>query len=125
MKKENSPMTTQTESFGQLFKSERVKLKKTLREVGDYVGKSVSYLSDVEHGRKGAPDLETVRKIEEFFLITDGRLVKVASAERWRIPRSIMQQAKRRAVADFLLRADEITDDDIDEFLSQKLNKQG
>lgn len=117
-------MTKEKKTFGELFKEERVARKVILREIGEYVNKSVSYLSDVEHGRKGAPDLETVRKIEEFLLITDCRLVNAASNERWTLPRNVIKQVQnRRALADFLMRADEYSDSEINDFLNQKRNK--
>ncbi len=116
-------MTTTINTFGQLFKVERVKRKITLSEVGEYVGKLPSYLSDIEHGRKGAPDLETVRKIEEFFLITDGRLVQAATSERWRLPKNVMRQVQQRtALADLLMRADEISDEALIDFLNKNLD---
>lgn len=119
-------MTTQSKTFGQLFKEARMNRRKTLREVGEYINKAVSYLSDVEHARKGAPDLETVRKIEEFLLITDGRLVSAASKERWSLPPNVIREAqKRRAIADFLMRADEFSDEDIDDFLNRKTQQRG
>ncbi len=117
-------MMTQKKTFGQLFKEERVKHKKTLSEVGEHVGKATSYLSDIEHGRKGAPDLETVKQIEEFLLITDGRLVQSAAAERWKLPRNVMRQVQdRRVLADLLMRAEEISDEAFNEFLDKNLER--
>ena len=111
--------------FGKIFREERLRVKKTLREIGEYVGKSIGYLSDIEHGRKGAPDLETVRKIEEFLLITDNRLVIVASQMRRIIPSDILKSVNRRpALADMLMRADDFTDEELQDFLARKEKKE-
>ena len=111
--------------FAKTFREERLRKKKTLREIAEYVGRSIGYLSDIEHGRKGAPDLETVRKIEEFLLITDHRLVTLASQMRRSIPNSIIQSVQRRPVlADILTRADDFTDEELLEFLASKGQKE-
>jgi transcriptional regulator with XRE-family HTH domain len=108
-------------TFGTAFREERLKKKKTLRAIGEYVGKSIGYLSDIEHGRKGAPDLETVRRIEEFLLITDNRLVNLASQERRDVPNYIIQSVSQRPVlADILMRADEFTDEELQNLLASK-----
>jgi transcriptional regulator with XRE-family HTH domain len=106
--------------FGKAFREERLKKKKTLRAIGEYVGKSIGYLSDVEHGRKGAPNLETVRLIEEFLLITNHRLVTLASQARRVVPNQILQSVNSRPVlADILMRADDFTDEELQVFLSR------
>lgn len=107
--------------FAKAFREERMKKKKTLREIGEYVGKSIGYLSDIEHGRKGAPDLETVRRIEEFLLIPDNRLVNLASQMRRIVPSQVMQSLnKRPALADILMRADDFTDEELQDILARK-----
>ncbi|HEX8397507.1 MAG TPA: XRE family transcriptional regulator [Pyrinomonadaceae bacterium] len=98
-------------SFGEMFKEERVKKGVILREIGKVVNKSVAYLSDVEHGRRGAPDLETVAKIEKILRITDGRFVTAAARERAGLPSQLIKKVTRRQpVANLLLRADHIPD---------------
>ncbi|BET60305.1 helix-turn-helix domain-containing protein [Geobacter sp. 60473] len=68
-------------NFGQLLKEARKKSEKTLKEVSQAAGLSLGYISDIEQGRRKAPALETVRKIEAYLKITDGRLVKAAELE--------------------------------------------
>ena len=110
--------------FSIAFREERLNRKKTLREIAEYTNKSIGYLSDIEHGRKGAPDLETVRKIEEFLLITDNKLVNLASKQRMSVPADIIQNIQRRpALADILMRADDFTDEDFQTFLNSKPEK--
>jgi len=70
-----------TMSFGQLLKEARKKAEKTLKEVGQATGLSLSYISDLEQRRRKAPAVEVVRKIEAFLGIKDGSLMKAAKAE--------------------------------------------
>lgn len=110
--------------FSKAFREERLKKKKTLREIAEYVDKSIGYLSDIEHGRKGAPDLETVRKIEEFLLVTDNKLVNLASKQRMTMPAEVMQSIQKLpALADILLRADDFTNEDFVDLLKRKEEK--
>jgi HTH-type transcriptional regulator, competence development regulator len=68
-------------SFGQLLKEARKKAERTLKEVGQAAGLSLSYISDLEQRRRKAPAVEVVRKIEAFLGIKDGSLTKAAKAE--------------------------------------------
>ena len=107
-------MNQPDKTFGELLREERSRQRKLLKEVGDHVGKSVTYMSDLEHGRKRAPDLAVVAKIEQFLFISDGRLAKAASTERFSIPRSLIRETQRRGVMkEVLLRATEMTDEQI------------
>jgi len=67
--------------FGQLLKEARKKSEKTLKEVSQVAGLSLSYVSDIEQRRRKAPAAEIVKKIEAFLGITDGTLVKAAQSE--------------------------------------------
>lgn len=67
--------------FGQLLKEARKKSEKTLKEVSQVGGISLSYVSDIEQRRRKAPAVEIVRRIEAFLGITDGALVKAAQSE--------------------------------------------
>lgn len=68
-------------NFGQLLKEARKKSEKTLKEVSQVAGLSLGYISDIEQGRRKAPALETVRKVEAYLGVTDGRLVRAAQSE--------------------------------------------
>lgn len=97
------------ESFGQALKRLRTSKRKTLREVGSHTGKSISYLSDIEHDRKHPPKLETVHKIESFLGGEIGYLVNLALMARSTAKQSIAQRAKmNREFSTVLLRADEL-----------------
>lgn len=68
-------------SFGQLLKDARKRKAKTLREVSQAAGLSLSYLSDIERGRKKAPAKEIIEKIEIYLDIADKSLQKAAKNE--------------------------------------------
>lgn len=51
--------------FGLYIKSERKKAKLTLTELGDLIGYSNPYLSQIETGKKGIPSPELLKKLSE------------------------------------------------------------
>jgi transcriptional regulator with XRE-family HTH domain len=113
-------------SFAQLLKEARKKGEKTLKEVGQAAGLSLSYVSDLEQRRRKAPALEIVRKIEVFLGITDGSLVRAAKAE------SDMQLEvraifrKRPELNTQLLRAsDYYSEEELTEMIKGMLEKKG
>ena len=108
-------------SFGEAFRAARVANKVTLREIGVYVNKSIGYLSEIEHGRKRPPDLDTVSGIEEFLGIKDGRLMALARMGRKDISKRIMARPQLQAL---LLRADDLDDEGLDNLI-RKLDKEG
>jgi transcriptional regulator with XRE-family HTH domain len=106
-------------TFGEALKDARVAKRRTLREVGDRVGYSVSYLSDIEQDRRGAPDLEKVRKIQEFLEVRDNSLVDLASRLRTKLPTEITQRIQRRPRLEALLaRADNLDDDGLEKLIA-------
>ena len=68
--------------FGEVLKEARLRRRATLRDLSVYSGKSISYLSDIEQGRRRPPKVEIVKKFEEFLGIKSGELVNVAKQER-------------------------------------------
>ena len=100
------------ESFGKALKKARVSRKATLREVGDYISKTIGYLCDIEHDRKRPPDLDTVTKIEDFLSINDGHLLNLARKIRSSVKPTWTQRLKRNPeMSTVLLRADQLPDD--------------
>lgn len=111
--------------FGKAFRDERLRVRMTLREIAEFTGKAISYWSDVEHGRKGAPDLETVSKIEERFAISDHHLVNLAAKERRRVPREVWRSIRTRPdLASLFLRASELDETQVQEWIA-KLDEKG
>ncbi|MBM3209307.1 helix-turn-helix transcriptional regulator [Candidatus Shapirobacteria bacterium] len=107
-------------NFGNALKKARMARKITIREVSDYISKSIGYISDVEHDRKQPPDLETVRKMEEFLGVKEGMLVNLAAKARKKMPFNLTQRLKARPLlSEVLLRADNLTDEEIKKVIDQ------
>jgi transcriptional regulator with XRE-family HTH domain len=105
-------------TFGKALKEARLQMKKTLREVGDYAGLSVGYISDIEQGRKTAPDLETVRKLEDFLRVESNALVLLASEARTQRPSEIMQHIQNRPkLSELFMRARNLSDEELEELI--------
>lgn len=105
-------------NFGKALKEARIAKKVTLREVGEYIGKSIGYIADIEHGRKRPPDLETVSKIENFLGIKDGFLVNLAREIRNRVSLDFSRKLKMDPkLSTILLRAEKLSDDKKDQLL--------
>ena len=96
------------ENFGKTLRKERVAKRVTLRKVSEYVGRSIGYLSDIENNRKGPPNLEIVRKIEELFCIDDGKLISLAAKLKRKVPKNVKQRIQMSPkLSEALLRADD------------------
>lgn len=107
-------------NFGNALKKARMAKAITIREVSGYIKKSIGYISDVEHERKQPPDLETVRKMEEFLGVKDGMLVNLAAKTRKKMPLNLSQRLKARPLlSEVLLRADNLTDEEIKKVIAQ------
>jgi transcriptional regulator with XRE-family HTH domain len=109
------------ESFGEAFRKARKAQKVTLRQISNYVGKSIGYLSDVEHDRKRPPKLDIVSRIEEVLAIRDQSLINLAAKLRQKIPDEVTQKFKMTPkLSEVLLRADEdLTDDEFEELMNK------
>ena len=105
--------------FGKMLHKARKAKRITLRSLGEYVGLSVGYLSDIEHNRKNPPKLEKVEKIEEALGIFDGSLVRLASVLRRKVPKDLSNHLMLKPnLSQVLCRVDEdFHDDEIDEVL--------
>ncbi len=110
------------ESFGKALKNVRKSRKKTLRELGTAIGKSIGYISDIEHDRKRPPDLDTVSRIEDFLGVEDGTLMNVARKIRNSVKSSLSQRLKMNPqLSNVLLRADELPEDKRDKAMEDFL----
>jgi transcriptional regulator with XRE-family HTH domain len=113
-------------NFGDAFRQARVAKKITIREVANYIKKSIGYVSDIEHNRKLPPDLDSVRKIEEFLNLKEGSLVEIALRIKKRAPSSLAQRIRARPVlSEVLLRAENLSDEEIKGILSEMEKKEG
>ena len=106
--------------FGIALKEARKNAKKKLRETAAYIELSISYLSDIEQGRKAPPDLETVRKLQDFLRVKDDKLVSIASEERTKMPTEVVQQLQNRPrLSELFFRAKGLTDEELEELINQ------
>ena len=109
-------------SFGNVLKKARKAQKATLRELGDAIEKSISYISDIEHDRKRPPDLDTVSKIEDFLKIEDGSLLNLARTIRNTAKQTMTQRLKMNPkLSTVLLRADNLPEDKKDHAMNKLL----
>lgn len=67
--------------FGKLLKEARKRHQKTLREVAANAGITISYVSDMENGRRIA-SVDVIQKIEAYLKVKDGSLVAAARKEK-------------------------------------------
>lgn len=106
--------------FGDALKAKRTAAKKKLRETSEATGLSVGYLSDIEQGRKGPPDVEVIRKLQDFLGISDDELMKLAERERTKMPSKMLQslQAKPK-LNDLFFRLKDLSDEDLEIFIKQ------
>jgi transcriptional regulator with XRE-family HTH domain len=113
-------------NFGQTLKEARKKKEKTLKEVGKAAGLSLSYVSDIEQGRRKAPGEDVVRKIEAFLDITDGSLLKAAQLES-NLQSEVRTLFRKRPELNMsLLRAaDDCSEDEINDLIDEMLKRRG
>ena len=106
------------ETFGEALREARIANKITLRAIAEHIGKSIGYLSDVEHNRKRPPKLELVSEIEDFLGIEDGKLLRLAKEFR-KAPRDMTQKIRMKPrLSAVLLRADrDLSNDEFEELL--------
>lgn len=110
--------------FGEALKAARLAAKKTLRETSAHVNLSIGYMSDIEQGRKSAPDLETVRKLQDFLRVDNESLVLLASEARTKRPTEIAQHIQNRPrLSELLARARNLTDEELEELITKASNK--
>lgn len=111
--------------FGEALKEARLNAKKTLRETGAFVGLSIGYMSDIEQGRKGAPDLETVRKLQEYLRVEKDALVILASESRTKRPTEIVQHIQNRPMlSQLFLRARNLSDEQLAELIEKATGRE-
>lgn len=104
------------EDFADAFKRAKAAKRATLRELSKFTGKSIGYLSDVLHKRKGAPDLETVGRIEECLDVRDNQLLLLAKKQRSQRASDLIRRVNLRPkLREALLRIENLSDDQLDE----------
>ena len=98
--------------YGQFLRSKRIADSRelTLKDVAEELGVSVSFVSDVEQGRRKPYDEEKTEKLVEFLQFTEediAMMYDLAARENSRIPRDlddIMMYSEAGEMARFALR---------------------
>lgn len=110
--------------FGTAWKEARIDADKTVRNVAKYLELSAGYISDIENGRRGAPDLETVKRYQKFVQIQDNSLVELASRLRTKIPSEILQRVQMKSLGtEMLYRLADMSDEEMQDFLEKNPRK--
>ncbi|USN99698.1 MAG: helix-turn-helix domain-containing protein [Phycisphaeraceae bacterium] len=93
--------------LGPTIRAHRERAGLSLRELADRCGCVKSYLWAIEHGRRGPPSEEILRKIERALAITDGQLVRLGA---WaHVPAPVREDLSRaRSQAEVIRRLGEI-----------------
>lgn len=109
-------------SFGELLKAERKRSGKKLRDVSAFANLSVSYISDIEQGRKGPPEIEVVRKFEELFETEKDLLVSAAESERGMMPTQVMSRLQERPILrELFFRIEKEPDEKLRQWLEENI----
>ena len=114
--------------YGQYLRSKRIADSRdlTLKDIAEELGVSVSFVSDVEQGRRKPYDEEKTEKLVEFLQFTEediALMYDLAARENSRIPRDlddIMMYSEAGDMARFALRMTKkgvINDDDWRQFI--------
>lgn len=110
--------------FGAAWKEARLNADKTVREVAKHLELSAGYISDIENGRRGAPDLEIVRKYQKFVQVQDNSLIESASRLRTKIPSELLQKVQMKTLGnEMLYRLADMSDEEMKEFLERNPRK--
>ena len=99
-------------NFGKALKESRRQRGLTLRSLGEKIGKPISYISDIEQGRKQPPSETVVALFESALGIEVGTLVRLAKEVK-AFPKKVVEQARvRPRLSEVLLRADQDLSDE-------------
>ena len=122
--------------YGQFIRSKRISDNRelTLKDIAEELGVSVSFVSDVEQGRRKPYDEEKTEKLIEFLRFTEediALMYDLAARENSRIPRDlddIMMYSEAGEMARFALRMTKkgvVSDDDWKRFIHYIKTKEG
>ncbi|NHZ47363.1 helix-turn-helix domain-containing protein [Nitratidesulfovibrio liaohensis] len=77
--------------FGAFLRDVRQQSKKTLKDLADYLGWSIVYLSDIERGKRNPPSSADIMKIALFLKSEPAALLDKANRQRNRVELNIEQ----------------------------------
>lgn len=80
---------TESTNFPEALRAARTARGWTLKQLADAVGLSASYLSDLEHGRRAAPEVGRIRRLAGAMKVDHGPLVDAARRDAREAPLSL------------------------------------
>lgn len=111
-------------TFGSVLKMARKTARKTLQEVADAAGISVSVISDIEHGRRIPPAKDRVEKIERLLGVKRHELCAIAEKEKTAPKRFRSIFKERPGTYNALLRATmELDDNQLKALIDEVIKK--
>jgi transcriptional regulator with XRE-family HTH domain len=115
-------------SFGELFRQERKRSKKTLGQVAARLQISVTYLSDVERDTRPPLSIERIRDAAQYMEVQDDKLtamLKAAAAHQGSFPLRVPSTIKGREAGAALMRGWNSLDDDAFERIIEAVGEKG
>jgi transcriptional regulator with XRE-family HTH domain len=89
-------------TFGQVIRERRIKNKQTLREVAEYVGITISNLSDIEHGLRRPPRTYKLELLAEILDLEFEHLQNLSYITKGKIDLENFSEEQREAILNFL-----------------------
>lgn len=114
--------------FGNYLREHRRLAEKNLLDMARYLGCSVPYLSQIETGRRGPPNKETIRKMATFLGIAPEELLQEAERDREFVELGLLNISPKKAEVAYMLSRSwpSISDkeaEDIENILNEFLKK--
>lgn len=107
-------------TFRQAFRTARLNADITYREIAKRCGLSISYLCDIEAGRKWPPSPEVMTLIEEAMDIRDGHLMLLGEQVRKEMPSQMIQKLIERPIlCELIVKLSAMSDERLSEFLEK------
>lgn len=116
-------------SFGKLIKEKRLKKNMTMKDVANRLELSVSYLSDIEKGRRNPLELDKLQELSKILSLTQeekNQMMDLAGKERNEVSPDLSNYVvKNQVVTDALRTAKnvDISEQEWFDFIEKILNK--
>lgn len=116
-------------SFGKLIKEKRLKKNMTMKDVANRLDLSVSYLSDIEKGRRNPLELDKLQELSKILSLTqeeENQMMDLAGKERNEVSPDLSNYVvKNQVVTDALRTAKnvDISEQEWFDFIEKILNK--
>lgn len=105
--------------FAKSLRAARLAAKKTLKETAKSASISLTYLSDIEQGRKNTPDLEIVHRFQNFLRADNNHLIILAADERLKSPAEMSRLIQDRPrISDLLWRVRKMSGEELENLIN-------